>query len=476
MPTTQIPFIGETSEGKSTFVDYQKTVNLYAEPSTMGRGKWSLYPTPGYTTFSVMGLGTIRGGIVFEDTLYVISGNQFYRVSITGGPTLIGAISSEEGQVNFAHNGTEIIFVDGVKGYLYNPSTTTYTPDISAVDADFPNGASHVEFFDGYFVVNDPSAAGRVMFSASYDGLDWPAVNFFTAERSPDPLQAIAVNGRELWLVGLETAEPWYNAGSPVVPFEPIQSGFSEWGCIAPYSVATNNGNIFWLTNNQQGQGQVIMASGMQPKVISSNAIADTISSFGVIDDAFGWTYDYQRHSFYVLTFPTADRTFVYDVATDQWHEWSSGGVDKRHMANFHAVFNGEHIIGSYKIGQLFTLDWEKYTENGDKIHRLRRSPYIFTGEDSYIFHHKVKVDFETGVGDYTIADPQAMLRWTNDGKTFSNELWRNIGRQGEYYTTVEWRKLGRSKYRAYEVKVTDPVKVVIANAYVDVTTSSRGD
>lgn len=476
MPTTQIPFVGDSSETASTFIDYQKTVNLYVEFSKFGRGKAVLYPTPGLTTFSSIGLGVMRGGIVFENILYTVSGNQFIKVLTTGAASVIGTVASTEGTVKFAHNGTQIIFVDGVQGYLYVPSTSTYTSDISAVDADFPDGATHVEFFDGYFVVNDPSSAGRFMFSDSYNGLSWDALSFATAERSPDALQAIAVNGRELWLFGEESAEPWYNSGAPVVPFEPISSGFSEWGCVAPYSVATTNGTVLWLSKNKQGQGQVVAATGMQPKVISSDGIANIIDSFSTIDDAFGWTYDYQKHSFYVLTFPTEDRTLVYDIVTGLWHEWSTGGVDKRHVSNFHVFFNGNHIVGSYLTGQLYTLDWNTYTDNGANIHRLRRSPYIYDGSDGYIFHRKVSIDFETGVGDSTTEEPQAMLRWTNDGKSLSNEIWRTLGSQGEYYTTVEWRKLGRSKYRAYEVKVTDPVKVVIANAYVEVNTSARGD
>lgn len=539
---TRIPFIGETSTSRSSFVDYQKTVNLYPEQSPSGRNSLVLYPTPGYTPFSIMGLSPTRGGVVFGTHLYSITGNQLYRVTTTGGTTLVGTLGTEEGQVRAAHNGTEIIFVDGLKGYIYNDtystfteikqfatgttdgttanrlvdSTATFITDgvvagsivyndtdntssyVSSVisetelglladifvsgenytvgDADFPNGATHVEFFDGYFVANDPSASGRFRISTSYSGVEWPPLSFATAERSPDVLQAIVVNGRELWLLGSETAEPWYNSGAPIVPFEPIQSGFSEWGCVAPYSVATNNGAVFWLTGNRQGQGKVVMAEGMQPKIISSDAISDEISTFATIDDAFGWTYDYQRHSFYVLTFPTENRTFVYDVATNMWHEWSSGGIDKRHISNFHVFFDGKHIVGSYKVGQLLTLDWDTYSENGDKIHRLRRSPYIYNGNDDHLVHYKVKVEFETGVGDNDIPEPQAMLRWTNDGRNFSNELWRTIGSRGEYYTTVEWRKLGRSKYRAYEVVITDPVKVVISNAYVDVSERSGGD
>lgn len=473
---TRIPFIGETSTGKSSFVDYQKTVNLYPEVSKSSKGQITLYPTPGYSIFSQVGLGTCRGGIVFDGYLYVVIGNEFHQVTTTGGSTLIGNVSSDATPVRFAHNGTQIIFVDGIKGYLYVPSTATYTSDINATDADFPDGATHVEFFDGYFVVNDPSSSGRFMFSDSYNGLSWNALSFATAERSPDPLQGIAVNGRELWLVGTETAEPWYNSGAPIVPFEPVQSGFSEWGCAAPYSIVANNGTVFWLSNNKQGQGQVVAATGMQPKVISTDAIADTISGLSRIDDAFGWTYDYQRHSFYVLTFPTADRTFVYDITTGMWHEWSSGGVDKRHVANFHAFFNGEHIIGSHEVGHLFKLEWDNYFEHKTYIHRLRRSPYIHNGEDDWLVHHKVKVEFEPGVGNAECPDPQVMLRWTNDGHTFSNELWRPIGKQGEYHNVSVWRKLGRSKYRAYEIKVTDPVKTVITAAFVDVNNITRGD
>lgn len=473
---TKIPFIGQTSTGKSSFVDYQKTVNWYPEASPSSKGGITLYPTPGYEVFSVMGLGLCRGGIVFGDKLYVASGNQLFEVTTTGGSTLIGTIGAATTPVRFAHNGVEIILVDGTDGYLYNPGTTTYTASISAVDADFPTGATHVEFFDGYFVVNDPSSAGRFMFSDSYNGLSWNALSFATAERSPDALQAIAVNGRELWLIGSETAEPWFNSGAPIVPFEPIQSGFSEWGCVAPYSVATNNGTIFWLSNNKQGQGQVVAAAGLQPKVISTSAIADVISEFSTISDAIGWTYDYQRHSFYVLTFPTANRTFVYDLSMDMWHEWSHGGVDKRHISNFHVFFNNRHVVGSYLAGQLLTLNWSKYTDNGESITRLRRSPYIHNGEDDYLIHNKVKIEFEPGVGNSDCEDPQAMLRWTNDGHTFSNELWRPIGKQGEYHNVSVWRKLGRSKYRAYEIQVTDPVKAIVTNAFVDVNNVTRGD
>jgi hypothetical protein len=74
-------------------------------------------------------------------------------------------------------------------------------------------------------------------------------------------------------------------------------------------------------------------------------------------------------------------------------------------------------------------------------------------------------VVFEPGVGLATGqgADPQAMLRWSNDGgATWSNENWRSIGKGGEYRARAIWRSLGRARDRVYELTVTDPVKRVI--------------
>ena len=62
--------------------------------------------------------------------------------------------------------------------------------------------------------------------------------------------------------------------------------------------------------------------------------------------------------------------------------------------------------------------------------------------------------------------DPQAMLRWSNDGgSTWSNEHWVSIGKIGRYQNRAIWRRLGMARDRIYEVSMTDPVKAVIISA-----------
>jgi hypothetical protein len=65
--------------------------------------------------------------------------------------------------------------------------------------------------------------------------------------------------------------------------------------------------------------------------------------------------------------------------------------------------------------------------------------------------------------------NPQAMLRWSDDGgHTWSNESWASMGKIGEYYRRVFWRRLGMTlklRDRVYEVSGTDPVKIAIMGA-----------
>ncbi len=78
-------------------------------------------------------------------------------------------------------------------------------------------------------------------------------------------------------------------------------------------------------------------------------------------------------------------------------------------------------------------------------------------------------------MGNANDNSPQIMLRWSDDGGyTWSNEYWRGMGAVGEYSKQVQWRKLGRSRDRIYEITVSDAVNPVIINAYANLSPSER--
>jgi hypothetical protein len=381
----------------------------------------------------------------------VVAGMVVYNTT-DGTQGIVGAVDSADVLSIVDANGDDLdLFPDGDEDYEVG-------------DDGYPSTATHVQFMDGYFLANDPTNSGRFYISAGYQGYDWNGLDFATAERSPDELQAIVVSNRNLWLIGTHTSELWYNSGATDFPFAPMQGGFSQWGTIAPWSAIEISGATFWLTQNDEGVGQVIMTDASAPRIVSTPAINAEISKLTTLDDAYAWAYQYQGHTFYVLSFPTEQRTFVYDVSFNLWHEWKTESTGY-HRSNNHQYVYGKHLIGDPVNGKIYYLDWDKYTDNGEQITRLRRSLNI-QAEDNQLRHYAIHLDIKEGVGNSDITDPSIHMRWRDNNGAWSNYYTRSMGKVGDHQKKVVWRRLGRSAERVYEFRVTDPCNAVLIDAY----------
>jgi hypothetical protein len=264
---------------------------------------------------------------------------------------------------------------------------------------------------------------------------------------------------------------------------------------------------LFWLGRDRRGQGIVYRANGYTGVRISTHAVEWQIQQYADMSDAIGYTYQQDGHSFYVLVFPSANTTWVYDAATQAWHEragWSNGAFT-RHRGNCQMAFNNKIVIGDFENGNIYAFDLEVYADNGNIQRWLRTWRALPTGTNNLrrTTHHSLQLDCESGVGlsgyapnDFiglllaengdTIvteagdklelevaatqgANPAIMLRWSDDGgHTWSNEHWSYMGRIGQFGRRVFWRRLGMTlklRDRVYEVSGTDPVKIAIMGA-----------
>jgi hypothetical protein len=277
------------------------------------------------------------------------------------------------------------------------------------------------------------------------------------------------VVSREVFLLGEKTSEVWTDTGAFPFPFVRIAGTNTQHGCGAAFSPARLGESFAMLSQDERGQGIIVHAEGYAFKRSSTNAVENDLLGH-YIKDAFAFSYQMEGHEFYVITFPTADKTWVYDLATDKWHKWLSvDSLNKyhRHRANCHAVFQGLNCIGDFENGAIYALSNTVYTDNGATIRRVRRCPHIVADFNRLTFP-SLQIQFQPGVGLETGqgSDPQVMLKWSNDGgSTWSNDHWRAIGKQGKYLNRVIWRRLGQARDRIYEVSVSDPVKAVIVSA-----------
>jgi len=227
------------------------------------------------------------------------------------------------------------------------------------------------------------------------------------------------------------------------------------------------------------------------------------------IADAVSYSYQQDGHEFYIINFPEADTTWCFDAATSAWHERRGlfNGQFTRHRGNSFVNFGGALIVGDYENGNLYAFDLDVYADNGETQKWLRRWRALPTGANDFkrTAQHSLQLICQTGVGlsGYTVdeellseddvvvlaedgspvmlgnpiadgADPQVMLRWSDDGgHTWSNEHWRSMGLLGRSETRVIWRRLGMTdklRDRVYEVSGTAPVKVAIMGAELTVS------
>ena len=499
---TQI--LGSAYVARSVNAADNRMVNLFPEVVPEG-GKEAgfLSRAPGLRLLTTVGTGPIRGLWTFNGVAYVVSGTQLYKLTSAYVSTLIGTVSGT-GPVSMADNGTQLFVACNGPSYIYNSSTNVFA---QITDENFP-GALVVGYIDGYFVFIQPDSQ-KVWVTSLLDGTTVDPLDFASAEGSPDGLVSMIVDHREVWLYGTNSVEVWYDAGLVDFPLQRIQGAFNEIGCAATYSVAKLDNGLFWLGADARGQGIVYRANGYTGVRISTHAIEYAIAQYGNISDAIAYTYQQEGHSFYVLTFPSANATWVYDVATQAWHEragWENNQF-VRHRSNCQMAFNSEIIVGDFENSNIYAFDMDVYADNGNIQKWLRSWRALATGQNTLkrTSQHALQLDCEAGLlftkeqdkdqlstedgfllvtedgvhltvqsGILVPGTPEVMLRWSDDaGHTWSNENWRSMGTVGQYGHRTIWRRLGMTlklRDRVYEVSGTDPVKIAIMGAELYVT------
>lgn len=492
-------FIGPTYQLKSVNVESQRCINLFPELVESGRGKegaqYYLRSTPGLEKLFTIGNGPIRLVHVDDPKLdplnptnrvFVASGSELWMCiyspsTLTWSTTKLGNLSTSSGPMRAASQQIDLgvtIFCDGIANYVFYRSasgggfvTQNWGGFGSYGYIGVPT-ATHVVWLDSYLIFNEK---GTNRFWVS----DWASIavdplSFSSAEGDPDGIVGMATIHRDLYLFNERSTEVFSNTGNADFPFERVQGGYIEKGCLAPYSIAKGEGLIFWLGRDELGHGQVYAIEGLAPKRISTHAVEQAISGYANAAGATGYTYAKEGHSFYVLNF--AEATWVYDLSTGLWHEraYNNLGNLERHRIDSLQYFpyGGFHIGGDYGNGKVYKLsDNAKYDDDAEIV-RIRATPHV-SQNLKRLFHASLTIDMEMGVGYETTPNynpPKAMLQFSDDGgRSWSNEIQASIGAFGEYKTRLIFRRLGSSRDRVYKLKITDPVKVNIIGAELEI-------
>lgn len=479
-------FVGAAYEAPSIYQDAQECINWRPEidmtKQAGERGIVALYPTPGLklelqlpVAAEVRGMRALSG----DEFLLVVCGPYVYRVNTSLVALQVGTLATSSGRVSISDiiqtsGGLTAYIADGVNRYTWAAATNTFTT-LPATDGPW-QGATVVDNIDNYVIYNEPNTRnwgatdlGSALSTEAYFG---------TKDGSPDNLVSLIVDRRQVYLLGDITTEVWTDTGNTIAgvitfPFSRVPGTSMQAGCNAAASVARLGDGFALVAKDNRGKATIELVQGYAYNRFSTHAVEYSLGGYDV-SDAFAYSYQIIGHEIYVVTFPSVGPhglTWAYDLSTQQWHKWMSWdatlGAFKRHRSNCHAVFANMNLVGDYENGKIYSLQNEVYTEDGAPIRRVRRAPHL-TADLQRQYFDELQIQFQPGVGLNTGqgSDPQAMLRWSNDGgSTWSSEHWVSIGKQGRYLNRAIWRRLGFARDRIFEVAVSDPVKCVIVSA-----------
>ncbi len=462
-------FLGGQHKGFSPNQNTQETVNMFLEVDQSEENNLTLYRVDGKKVFLDIPISPVYVISEFRSVLYVVAGFVFYKVLSDLTYTIVGSVDLDFDTTISANNAGQICLNSGVTGKAYVYDTVSFA--LTQITDPAFYGSPRVDYLDGYGVFVKPGSQ-QFYISALNDFTTFDALDFASDEADPDNLVTHIVDHQELILFGERVTTVWFNSGDAQFPFSRREGANMEVGCAAALSVAKLDNTVFFLGRSSHGTGLVYKLNQYSPQIISNRGIEYTINSMTRIDDAFAYTYQKGGHSFYVLTFPTDNKTLVYDASIqDNDLSWSVRETYElgRDRASCYAFAFNKHLVGDYASGAIYELDEDTHTDGGLPISWSRTTTHIIS-DFKRIKHKEVVLNFETGVGLNGNDDPLVYLTYSDDGgHSYITPREASLGVIGQRKNRVMWARLGNSRDRVYKVFGSEPVKTVLIGGYIDV-------
>lgn len=408
----------------------------------------------------------VRALFEYNSVVYAVVDNTFYTINSSGTRTSRGTLNTSAGRCWITANPSQIAVVDGTYMYVYTIATTSF--DVN-VDADFVGNVKRIETKDAYglFVPTDSDDFWLTNLN-NYSSVSALAVT--TPSVLTDMLVAAVPSHDDVFVFGQKKTFVYYNSGAATFPFEVRQGTIIDQGAVNPYSIIEADNTLFWISTNTTGTANIVRAQGYTPAYISDDTLATEIRTY-TLSDAFAIAFTIDGHVFVAFTFPTDDKTWVYDVKTKLWHQMSSStnnqedvNIKRRWRANCYCVAFGKQLVGDCYTGKIYEIDPTNKTENGTRILRERITPVI-SMERKRVSLFDWELDCQKGIGLITGqgADAEVMVAVSKDGGvTFGTEYTLSCGLQGQTQKRVRLASLGSARDWCFRIRTSDPCEFVL--------------
>lgn len=466
--------LGNAYTAQGLLASAQRCVNLYVELNPED----APFPTTHYQTPGIQTVATAPDTgwrCLYVSTtggLYGAVGSSVVRIKPDGAAyavTVLGHLATSIGYVSMVDNGISLIIVDGSSSGQVVDLVTDVMTDIG--NAAF-YGASRVDLLDGYLLFNRPDTNQFYIskfLDVDFDGLDFAGKTGFS-----DKLIGVGATKRQLFLFGQQTTEVWYNSGDADFTFTRMPGAFIQHGCVTAGTIAQFDGSLYWLSRSETGEYMVMRTEGYDRARKSTYAIEAEFAKYETLTDATAYIYQQNGHPFYVLNFPAADKTWVYDISVDMWQErvWmDEAGGEHRQRANCHAFYNGETLVGDWENGKLYRQSLSLFTDDGNEMIRIRTFPHMI-GDGNRMIYRTFQADIQCGEGvPFGDPLPELRLRFSDTrGRSWLNHIANSLAPTGDFLHSCKFNRLGVARDRVFELSWVANCKTSLNGAFVNVT------
>jgi hypothetical protein len=431
-------------------------INLYPVTTQKGKQPIALKQTPGLAFYSTVGTEH-RGAFIVDGIRYVVSGTSLYKESPLGTFSSLGTIPGS-GRVGMAANdrdaGPQLIVVNGTTtGYVYSVadgfSSTTLTY------------ASHtVAYQDGYFIF-DATGTGKWFISSVNDGTTYDSTEVGATNSRPDNVLAVISKKQQIWVPGTDSIEIFINTGAADFPFTKIQEVTIDDVGLGNRDTLVYGDNALYFIGSDK---LPYRTNGYNLEIIGNSNICQVLEDVE-FDDLTAFGFKWRSHYFYQINLPDGT-AYRFDAKTNLWHTvrgWASGYAPYR-GGHYH-YFDGQHYVGDYENGNIYTLSKDALKDSGAVIRREMITPFIHNNGNQFSVN-RIRADFKHGAGNTSAEDPVCMLEWSNDGENWSTPVPGFIGMKGKNTTQIWWNSLGCHYQIAYKIWWTDSIDTELVGLY----------
>jgi len=391
---------GADVKSKAVIISAQDRTNVYFDiPSEADRSPVAAYGTPGTIRFCTPSGFPTRGMYYMPSMLGMIAvqSRKVYLIDEFGSFSVIAKfpnIDDIEEEARITDNGTQLLIITKNHGYIIDTKNSYALTDISS---QLPHeGCDSCCFLDGYFIVNRRSTQ-QFFISNLYNGLVWNALDFASAESSPDNLKAVIANNGYLYLLGELTTEMWVNNGGALFPFDRIQGATITYGLVSVDSLGIINTAVIGLFRDRYGMLAIGTIQGGQFNEISTADISYIINNYDSVNYADAFVYSLNGRYFYQITF-NGNATWLFDFKSGAWSKIASWDMAYSRY-RYGVSFGRKYVVSNVVNGGLAILNADIYTEENVQIAREIRFNHVFAPTQNYTLISRLRAWMETGNG-----------------------------------------------------------------------------